>query len=140
MRGQSSAELLILVGGILLTVTTLLSFGLGGNESAVVMQAARDGAENAITNIGARYGCSIDIDNLAFNSGVITVAVAVRNAPPDNCTWGNFSENVVKRDIREAALKMIQNAVGGHVPSTAAPVKTSRGTYDVAVNARQVTK
>jgi len=140
MKGQSSAELLILVGGILLTVTSLLSFGLGSNESAIVMQATRDGAENAIFNIGTGYGCSIDIDNLAFNSGIITISVSVRNAPPDNFTWSNFSENVVKKNIKEAALKLIQNAVYGQIPSAVAPVKTASYTYDVTVNARQVTK
>ncbi len=140
MRGQSSAELLVLVGGILITVTSLLYLGLGGNESSVVLGAARDGAENAISNLDARYGCAIDIDNLTFNAGTITVSVAVRNAPPKTFTWNNFRDNVVKKDIREAALKLIQNAVGGHIPSAAAPVKTSYYTYDVTVNARQVVK
>ena len=64
----------------------------------------------------------------------------MRNAPPDNFTWNNFNENVVKKNIREAALKFAQNAVGGHIPSTAAPVKTARYTYDVVVNSRQVSK
>ncbi len=140
MKGQSSAELMILVGGILIMVTSLVYLGLGSNESSIVLGAARDGAENAVSNLSARYGCAIDIDNLVFNTGTITVSVAVRDAPPDNFTWADFRDNVVAKRIREAGLKMIQNAVGGHIPSTAAPVKTSYYTYDVAVNARQVTK
>jgi hypothetical protein len=140
MKGQSSAELLVLMGGILLTTTFMLSLGLVTNESTVATQAARDGAENAISNMSARYGCSIDIDNLTFSKGAITISVAVRNAPPDNFTWNNFSENIVRKNIREAALKLIQKAVGGHVPSVASPVKTAHYTYEVTVNTRQVTK
>jgi len=140
MRGQSSAEMLILVGAILLTVTSLFYLGLGSNESTVVMQAARDGTESAIANIDIKYGCSIDIENLSFTTGTITISVAVSNAPPADISWSNFRDNIVKKNIREEALRYIQNAVGGHFPSIAAPVKTSHYTYDVIVNARLVTK
>lgn len=140
MRGQSSAELLILVGGILLITTFMLSLGLRTSESTLAIQVARDGAENAISRMNANYGCSIDIDNLAFDSGTITISVAVRNAPPDNLTWSYFSENIIKKYIREAALKLIQNAVSGRAPSVTTPVKTAHYTYEVVVNTRQVTK
>lgn len=132
--------MLILVGAILITVTSLLYLGSGGNESAVVMQAARDGAENAIASVDAGYGCSIDIENLSFSTGTITISVAARNAPPDNISWSNFRDNTIKKNVRDAALKYMQNAVGGSFPTVAGPVKTSHATYDVTVNARQVTK
>lgn len=140
MRGQSSAEMLILVGAIIITVTSLLYLGSGGSESAVVMQAARDGADNAITGIDANYGCSIYIENLSFSTGTITISVAARNAPPDNVSWSYFRDNTINKNIRDAALKYIQNAVSGSFPSVAGPVKTPHTTYDVTVNARQVTK
>ncbi len=140
MRGQSSAEMLILIGGILIAVASLLYLGTLSNESAVVMQAARDGAENAIAAIDAEYGCSIDIENLTFDAGMITMSVAARNAPPDNIDWEDFSENVIGENIRNGALEHIQNAIGGYFPATAAPVKTAYSTYDVAVEVRRVTK
>lgn len=140
MRGQSSAEMLILVGAILVAVASLLYLGTGSNESAVVMRAARDGAENAIAAIDADYGCSINIEELGFDAGTITISIAVRSAPPDNIAWDNFRENIIKKNVRDGALKHIQNAVGGSFPTTAGLVKTAYYTYDVAVEVRRVTK
>lgn len=135
MRGQTSAEMLILVGGILMVVTSMVYLGMGGNESAVVMQAARDGAENVIAAFDAEYGCSADINGVGFNAGVITIYVSIRDSPP----VVNF-DNILKENIRVGALKYIQNSVGGSFPTTAGPVKTSYATYDVAVDLRRVTK
>lgn len=140
MKGQSSAETLILVGVILISITTLIYLGTLSNENAAVMSAARDGAENAIFVIDATYGCSIDIDNLSFNAGTITIRVVAVNAPPDNISWDDFSEDTIENNIRTGALKYIRNAIGGSFPTTAAPVKTSYYTYDVVVEARRVTK
>ncbi len=135
MRGQSSAEMLILISAILIAVASMLYLGIGGNESAVVMRAARDGAENAIAALDAEYGCSINIEEVGFDAGMITITVSVRDIP----TVDNF-DNMIKENIREGALKHIQNAVGGSFPLTAGPVKTSYYTYDVTVEVRRVTK
>ena len=140
MKGQTSAEMLILVGAILIAVASMLYLGLGSSEMSAVMQTARDGAENAIAAIDAEYGCSIDIEELGFDAGTITISVAVRDAPPASITWENFRENIVKKNIREEALKHIQNAIGGSFPATAGPVKTAYYTYDVTVEVRRVTK
>ena len=140
MKGQSSAEMLILVGAILIAVASMLYLGTVGNESAVVMRAARDGAENAIAAIDVEYGCSIYIEELGFDAGTITIYVVVRDAPPDNITWDNFRDNIIEENIREGALKHIQNVVGGSFPVTAEPVKTAYYTYDVTVEVRKVTK
>ncbi|MDI6884098.1 MAG: hypothetical protein QMD00_03015 [Hadesarchaea archaeon] len=135
MRGQSSAEMLILVGAILIAVASMLYLGTGGNESAVVMRAARDGAENVIAALDAKYGCSIDIQEVGSYAGTITITVTVRDSPAVE----NF-DNIIKDNIRTGALMHIQNAVGGSFPATAQPVKTAYGTYDVAVEVRRVTK
>jgi len=133
MRGQSSAEMLILVGAILVAVASLLYSGAGSNEMAVVMSAARAGAENSIVALGIEYGCAIDIEQLDFDAGIITIYVKVRGGPPpDNQT---ISDN-----IRIGALKHIYNAVVGFLPETAEPVNTSHYTYDVAVEVTRVTK
>ena len=134
-RGQSSAEMLILMGAILIAVTSLLYLGTGSNESAVVMRAARDGTENAIATLNAKHGCTIDIEELRFDAGTITISVIVRNSPAVE----NF-DNIVKENIRTAALKYIQNAVYGSFPEKAEPVRTAYYTYDVAVEVRRVTK
>lgn len=140
MRGQSSVEMLILVGAIMIAVSSMLYLGTRVNELEVVMRAARDGAENAISTINAEYGCSIDVEGLGFDAGTITISVVVRDAPPHNFSWDNFRDNIIKRNIREGALLHIQNAVGGFFPATPGPVKTARYTYDVTVEVRRVTK
>lgn len=132
--------MLILVAAILIAVASMSYLGIGSNESAVVMRAARDGAENAIAAIDAEYGSSIDIEEVGFDAGTITISVAVRNAPPDNIDWDDFRDNIIKENIIEGALKYIQNAVGGYFPVTAAPVQTAYYTYDVTVDVRRVTK
>ena len=133
MRGQSSAEMLILVGAILVAVASLLYLGAGNNETAVVMSAVRAGAENAIAALDIEYGCAIDIEQLDFDAGTITIHVTVRGGPPpDNQT---ISDN-----IRMGALKHVYNAIVGFLPETAEPVKTSYYTYDVAVEVTRVTK
>lgn len=135
MRGQTSAELLILVGGILIAVSSIVYLGTGGNESAVVMRAARDGAENAIAAFDAEYECSINIKEVGFDAGTITITVLVHNGP----AVANF-ENTLKENIRADALRYIHNAVSGSFPTTPAPVKTSYYTYDVRVEVVEVTK
>lgn len=139
MRGQSSAEMLILVGAILIAVASMLYLGIGSNESAVVMRAARDGAENAIAAIDVEYGCSIDIENLSFYGENITISVVVRNGPPSDMDWEDFEETI-KENIRNEALRYMHNAIGGNFPVVVGPVKTSYHTYDVTVNVRRVTK
>lgn len=135
MRGQSSAEMLILISAILISVASMLYLGIGSNESAVVMRAARDGAENAIAGIDSEYGCMIDIEEVGFDAGMITITVSLRDSPAVD----DF-DTIIKENIREGALKHIQNAVGGSFPLTAGPVKTSYYTYDVTVEVRRVTK
>lgn len=135
MKGQSSAEMLILVGAILIVSASMVYIGTGSSESAVVMQAARDGTENAIAVLDSEYECSIDIQEVGFNAGMITIAVSVRDAP----ALDNF-DNLVKENIKTSALRYIQNAVGGSFPTTAGPVKTAYCTYDVTVDILEVTK
>ncbi len=135
MRGQTSFEMLILIGAILIAAASMLYLGLGSNESAVVMRAARDGAENAIAAMDAEYGCSIDIEEVGFDTGMITITVSVRNVP----ALENF-DNMAKDNIRIGALKHIHNAVGGSFPTIAGAVKTAYHTYDVTVELRKVTK
>ncbi len=135
MRGQSSAEMLILISVTLIAVASMLYLGIGSNESAVVMRAARDGAENAIAVIDSEYGCMIDIEEVGFDAGMITITVSIRDSPAVD----DF-DNIIKENIREGALKHIQNAVSGSFPLTAGPVKTSYYTYDVTVEVRRVTK
>jgi hypothetical protein len=135
MRGQTTAEMLILFGAILIVVASMLYSGTGANESAVAMRAARDGAENAIAALDAEYGCSADIAEVGFDAGTITITVSLRDSP----AVYNF-DNIMKESIRAGALKYIQNAVSGSFPVTAGPVKTSYATYDVAVDLRRVTK
>lgn len=141
MRGQASAEMLILVGAILIAAASLVLLGTMSNESAAVMRAARDGAENAIAAIDAEYGTSIDIENLSYDGEFITISVVVRNGPPGDMTWENFEENIVKENIRNEALKHMHNAVGGVFPKeVVGAVRTSYSTYDVVVDVRRVTK
>ena len=139
MKGQTSAEMLILVGAILMAVASMLYLGLGSSEMSAVMRAARDGAENAIADIDAEYGCEIVIEEVGFDAGTITISVEVRSPPP-NITWENFKVNIVEPNIREGALKHIYNAVVGFLPETADNVKTGYYTYSVEVDARRVTK
>ncbi|MFH1821885.1 MAG: hypothetical protein ABH852_05560 [Methanobacteriota archaeon] len=140
MRGQSSVEMLILMGAILIAVTTTLYIGIGSNESTAVMQAARDGTENATAAIDADYACSIDMEGLALNAGTVTIQVIVRNAPSENIIWDYFRDTIIKKNIREGALKYINNALFGSFPENAAPVKAAYDTYDVTVEVRKVTK
>jgi len=135
MRGQTSAEMLILLGAILIVVASMFYLGVGSNESVVVMQAARDGAENAIAALDTKYGCSADIRGVGFDAGMIAITVSIRDSP----AVYNF-DNIVKENIRVAALKYIQNGVSGYFPVTAGPVKTSYYTYDVRVEVLRVTK
>lgn len=139
MRGQSSAEMLILVGAILIAVASMLYLGAGANESSAVMRAARDGAENAIADIDAEYGCEIIIEKIGFDAGTIAIYVEVRSPPPD-ITWENFRDNIVRPNIRDGALKYIQNAVTGSIPETAQPVRTGYYTYDVPLENIVVTR
>jgi len=127
--------MLILVGAILIASSSMVYLGRSSNESAVVMQAARDGAENAIAVLDSGYGCSIDIQEVGFYAGMITVTVSVRDPP----ALGNF-DNLVKENIRVSALRYIQSAVGGSFPTTAEPVRTAYYTYDVTVDVLEVTK
>jgi len=133
MKGQSSAEMLILVGAILVAVASLLYSGAGSNEMAVVMSAVRAGAENEIAALDIEYGCAIDIEQLDFDAGTITIHVTVRGGPPPD-------DNSISDNIRMGALKHIYNAVVGFLPETAEPVETSRYTYDVVVEVTRVTK
>ncbi len=133
MRGQSSAEMLILVGAILVAVASLLYLGIGNNETAVVMSAVRAGAENEIAALDIEYGCAIDIEQLDFDSGTITIHVTVRGGPPPD-------KQTISDNIRVGALKHIYNAIVGFLPETAENVKTSYYTYDVAVEVTRVSK
>ncbi len=135
MKGQSSAEMLILMGAILIVASSMLYLGIGNNELVVVVQAARDGAENAMAALDAEYGCSIDIDEVEFDAGMITIGVLVRDPP----ALENF-DNMVKDEVRTSALGYILNAVGSEFPATVGPVKTSYYTYDVTVEVVRVTK
>lgn len=133
MRGQSSAEMLILVGAILVAVASLLYSGAGSNETAVVMSAVRAGAENEIAALDIEYGCAIDIEQLDFDAGTITIYVTVRGGPPPD-------DNAIKDNIRNGALKFIHNAITGSFPETAGSVKTGYYTYDVPLGNIVVTR
>lgn len=117
----------------MVAVASLLYLGIGSNETAVVMSAARAGAENAIAALDAEYGCAIDIEQLDFDAGTITIYVMVRGGPPPD-------NQAISDNIRVEALKHVYNAVTGSLPETAQPVKTRYYTYDVAVEIRRVTK
>jgi uncharacterized protein (UPF0333 family) len=142
MKGQAAPEMMILLAGVLISVTAMLYLGTTSNETVVATRAARDGAENAIAAIDASYGSSIDITSVSFEAGAakIGISVAVRNAPPDNMTWGNFSENIVKYRIKVGALKFIRDAVGGGLTSENGPVTTGLYSYSVSVDVARVTK
>ncbi len=133
MRGQSSAEMMILVGAILVAVASLLYLGAGGNEMETVKSAARAGAENAIADIDAEYGCEIIIEEVGVDAGTITIYVNVRGGPPPD-------DQTIRDNIRASALKYIYQAVVGFFPENAEPVKTGYYTYDVNVEIRRVTK
>ncbi len=133
MRGQASAEVLILVGAILAVVASLLYMGAGSNELSVVMAAARTGADDAIAALGAEHGCAIDIERVSFDAGMIKIRVAVRGGPPPD-------NRAISDNIRAGALRFIQHAIGGTFPENPQPVKTGRYTYDVSVEVRRVTK
>jgi len=131
MKGQASAEMLILVGALLVAVASILYLGLGSNEGAVVMSAARVGADNAITTLATEYGCAIDIEGLGLDAGKITISVCVMGgSPPDN----------VSESIRTGALKFVYQAINGSFPENAQPVKSGHYTYDVVVEIRRITK
>ncbi len=133
MRGQSSAEMLVLTGAILVVVTSFLYLGTGGNEMATVMSAARTGAENAIASLDFEYGSTIGIEQVGFDAGTITIYVNVRGGPPPD-------NQAISDNIRVSALKYIYQAVIGSFPDNAEPVKTGYYTYDVDVGIRRVTK
>ena len=140
MKGQSSAEMLILLAAIIITVTSILYLSMGSNESAVTMQAARDGGGNAAAAMATDYGCLIDVEGVSLTSGTITINVAASNVPPEKFTWDNFRENIIKKNVRDGALRQIHNALLGSFPATAEPVKTGYRTYDVTVQVRLVTR
>jgi uncharacterized protein (UPF0333 family) len=140
MRGQSSVELLVLIAAILMTVTSLLYLGTESNESAVITQAARDGAENAIMAIDIEFGCTLEVEEVSSSADNITIKIVAKNAPPSITDWDNFRENVIESNVREVALKHMWNALGGVFPATATPVVTTYGTYDVTTTARSVTR
>ncbi len=133
MKGQSSAEMLILIGAILLVVTSLFYLSLGSTEMAAIMSAARTGTENAIALLGPEFGCSIDIEQVGFDDGTITIYVNVRGGPPPD-------NQVISDNIKVGALKYIYHAVNGSFPEKAETLETSYYTYDVNVEIRRVTK
>ncbi|GAI48344.1 unnamed protein product, partial [marine sediment metagenome] len=98
--------MLILVAAILVAVASLLYIGIRSNEMAVVMSAARDGAGNAIATLDAEYGCAIDIEQLGFDAGTITIHVKVRGGPPPD-------DNVIRDSLKDGILKFIHNAITG---------------------------
>lgn len=124
----------------MIAATSTLYVSVGSNESTAIMQAARDGTENAIAAIDADYGCSIDIEGLSLSAGTITINAIARNAPSENIGWDNFRDNIIKKNIRDGALRYIHNTVFGSFPITVAPVTTPYYTYDVSVVVRRVVK
>ena len=100
MKGQSSAEMLILVGAILLVVAALVAMGGQSNESAVVLSAAHTGADNAIAALDAQYGCTIDIRAIGLSANNVTIHLTVRGGPPpDNQT--------IENAIRDGAQELV---------------------------------
>ncbi len=133
MRGQSSAEMLIIIGAILVAVTSLLYLGAGSNEMATIMSAARVGTENAIAALDSEYGCTIDIEQVGFDAGAITIYVNVRGGPPPD-------DQAILNNIRASALRYIYQAVTGSYPKSAEAVKTGHYTHNVDVEIKRVTK
>ncbi|MEW5995565.1 MAG: hypothetical protein AB1744_14375, partial [Candidatus Zixiibacteriota bacterium] len=138
----AAPEMMILIAGVLISVTAMLYLGTTSNETVVAVRAVRDGAENAVAAIDTSYGSSIDIASVSFEAGTATirVSVSVRNAPPDNMTWENFRENIVKYRIKVDALEFIRDEVGGRLTSENGPVTTALYSYIVNVDAVRVTK
>jgi hypothetical protein len=132
--------MLILTAAIIITVASILYLGIGNNESAVAMQAAREGAENAATAMAVDHGCSVDIDGISISSGTIIIDVIASNSPPGIFTWDNFRENVIRKNIHDGALRQIHGALLGSFPAAAEPVKTGYRTYDVEVRIKRVTR
>jgi len=135
VKGQSSAEILILVGGILITSASMVYLGQNSNESTVVTRAALDGAENAISALDLEYGCSIDIQEMKLEGGTISITVSIRDVP----ALDNF-DNLVSENIRLSALGYIQNAISGSFSTTGEPIRTAYNTYDVSVDVLEVKK
>ena len=133
MRGQTSAEMMILMGVVLVVVSLVFYLGSEGNEMATVMSAARTGTENAIAALDSEYGCAIDIEQVGFDAGTVTIYVNVRGGPPPD-------NQAILDNIRTNALKYIYQAVVGSFPESAEPVKTGYYTYNVNVGLRRVTK
>ncbi len=118
----------------------MLYIGIQSNADTVIVQAARDGAENAIMTIDIEFLCTLEVEEITMTNDNITINVVAKNAPPSITDWDNFRENVIETNVRKVALKHMANAVGGIFPDTADLVVTSYGTYDVTVNARSVTR
>lgn len=100
MRGQSSAEMLILIGAILLVVAAFVAMGEQSNRGAVVLSAARTGADNAIASLDAQYGCTIDIKAIGLDANNVMIYLTVKGGPPpDNET--------VENTIRDGAQELV---------------------------------
>jgi len=118
-----------------LVLTAALAFlpaGERGNEINTVMSAARAGASRAITELSMQYGCAIDITELNFDGGNITIYLTASVGGPPDAT--------ISDEVRNEALRYIHQAVRGTFQENAESVKTQNYTYDVSVSITRVMK
>lgn len=134
ITGQSSTEFLILAAGILLISTSFFYWSLENHEVTTIIQATRDGAENALANIEINYGVSANIEYLKLDDNQIEISIAIMGTPPE-IAWADFAENVVKKTVRESVFCHIQYALSSL--STKNP-ESAPYTYDVSVSLRKV--
>ncbi|MEM2889875.1 MAG: hypothetical protein QW358_00805 [Candidatus Hadarchaeum sp.] len=127
---------MILVAGVLLTATSFFCWSLANNELTTVIQAAHDGAENALATIEITYGCSANVEHLRINDNRIEVSIVILASPPEDINQFDFTENIVKKMVRESVINYIQNALSS-LSSVNNPIKTAFSTYDVSVSLRE---
>jgi uncharacterized protein (UPF0333 family) len=132
MKGQAALETLLIIGAVLAVISALMLIGQRNNEANSAVAAARTGANKAIVELGMKYGCQINVDNLTFIDGTISLSLTTSNGGP--------SDTVIVDAIRTEALKYVYQAINGTFPDSAQPVKTRNYTYDVSVIVNRVGK
>ncbi|MEM3421939.1 MAG: hypothetical protein QW835_06465 [Candidatus Hadarchaeum sp.] len=135
IAGQSSTEFLILVAGIILTATSFFCWSLQNTELTTIIQAAHDGAENALATIEINYGCSAYVECFGLNDNRIEISIVILAAPPENINQFDFTEKVVKKMVKESVFNYIQRALSSL--STNNPIETAFCPYDVSIRIRK---
>jgi len=123
---------MLILAMVLTAVLAFLPAGERSNEINTVMSAARAGASRAITELSMQYSCTIDITELNFDGGNITIYLTAS-------VWGPL-DATISNGVRNEALSYIHQALRGTFPENAGPVKTQNYTYDVSVSITRVMK